>query len=377
MRHLIRLSAVIAAMATALLGAPAVLANADEGEGGQHAVFVQTNDPNGNSIAAYARNGNGTLTYAATYATGGKGGRAAGAAVDPLASQSSLVYDSEHHLLLAPNAGSNTVSVFSVRGDRLRLEQVVASGGPFPASIAIHDNLAFVLDAGLAGYVQGYRIAGGRLHPIAGSHRSLGLANSNPPAFLQSPAEVGFTPNGRDLVITMKGNNHGSVDVFGVSDEGQLSSTPTATSVGGNAFAFVFDPEGRLVIVNAAFGNLSTYTVNGDGSLSLVSAGAADGQIAACWVTRVNGNYYAANAGSGSLSQYTIDEDGTVALQKSPAATGIPGAVDMAASGHFLYAQSGGSGSVKAFSVNEDGSLTPIGSWTVPDGGSQEGIAAA
>jgi 6-phosphogluconolactonase (cycloisomerase 2 family) len=377
MRHLIRLSAVIAAMATALLAAPAVLANADEGDGGQHAVFVQTNDPAGNSIAAYVRDANGTLTYAATYATGGKGGRAAGAAVDPLASQSSLVYDSEHHLLLAPNAGSNTVSVFRVRGDRLRLEQIVTSGGPFPASIAVRGNLAFVLDAGLAGYVQGYLIAGGRLHPIAGSQRSLGLANSNPPAFLQSPAQVGFTPNGRDLVITMKGNNHGSVDVFGVSDEGQLSSAPTATSVGGNAFAFVFDPEGHLVIVNAAFGNLSTYTVNGNGSLTLVSAGATDGQVAACWVTRVNGNYYAANAGSGSLSQYTINEGGTVTLEQSPAATGIPGAVDMAASGHFLYAQSGASGSVKAFAVNGDGSLTPIGSWTVPDGGSQEGIAAA
>jgi len=377
MRHLIRLSAVIAAMATALLGAPAVLANADEGESGQHAVFVQTNDPNGNSIAAYARNGNGTLTYVATYPTGGNGGRAAGAAVDPLASQSSLVYDGEHHLLLAPNAGSNTVSVFKVRGDRLRLEQVVASGGPFPASIAVHDNLAFALDAGLAGYVQGYRIAGGRLHPIAGSQRSLGLANSNPPAFLQSPAQVGFTPDGRDLVITMKGNNGGSVDVFGVKDNGQLSTAPTATSVGGNAFAFVFDPEGRLVIVNAAFGNLSSYTVNGNGSLTLVSAGASDGQIAACWVTKVNGNYFAANAGSGSLSQYTIDEDGSVTLEKSPAATGIPGAVDMAASGHFLYAQSGGSGSVKAFAVSEDGSLAPIGSWTVPDGSSQEGIAAS
>jgi 6-phosphogluconolactonase (cycloisomerase 2 family) len=355
MRYLIRLSVVIAAMATALLGAPAVLANAGEGEGGHHAVFVQTNDPAGNSIAAYARNENGTLTYVASYATGGKGGRAAGAAVDPLASQSSLVYDSEHHLLLAPNAGSNTVSVFKVRGDRLQ----------------------FVLDAGLAGYVQGYRIAGGRLDPIAGSWRSLGLANANPPAFLQSPAQVGFTPNGRDLVITMKGNNHGSVDVFGVSEDGQLSNAPTATSVGGNAFAFVFDPEGRLVIVNAAFGNLSTYTVNGNGSLTLVSAGASDRQIAACWVTRVDDNYYAANAGSGSLSQYTIVEDGVVTLEKSPAATGIPGAVDMAASGHFLYAQSGASGSVKAFSVSEDGSLSPIGSWTVPDGSSQEGIAAS
>jgi hypothetical protein len=59
--------------------------------------------------------------------------------------------------------------------------------------------------------------------------------------------------------------------------------------VGGNAFAFVFDPAGRLVIVNAAFGNLSTYTVHSDGGLSLVSKGASDGQIAACWVTSANG----------------------------------------------------------------------------------------
>jgi 6-phosphogluconolactonase (cycloisomerase 2 family) len=77
------------------------------------------------------------------------------------------------------------------------------------------------------------------------------------------------------------------------------------------------------------------------------------------------------------LSQYTIDESGTVTLEQSPAATGIPGAVDMAASGHFLYAQSGASGSVKAFAVSEDGSLRAIGTWTVPNGSSQEGIAAS
>jgi 6-phosphogluconolactonase (cycloisomerase 2 family) len=377
MRYLIRLSAVIAALATALLAAPAALANANEGEGGQHAVFILTNDPAANSVAAYARNDDGTLTYVATYPTGGKGGRAAGAAVDPLASQGALVFDKEHHLLLAPNAGSNTVSVFKVHGDRLQLEQIVGSGGPFPASIAVHEDIVYVLDAGLAGYVQGYRIADGTLHPIAGSNRSLGLANTNPPAFLKSPAQIGVTPDGRDLVITLKTSNAGAVDVFGVSEDGQLSNAPTATAVGGVPFAFVFDPEGRLVIVNAAFGNLSTYNVNGNGSLSLVSAGHSDGQIAACWVTAVDGNYYAANAGSGSLSQYTIDEDGRVVLEKSPAATGIPGAVDMAASGHFLYAQSGASGSVKAFSVNEDGSLASIGSWTIPDGGNQEGIAAS
>ena len=380
MRYLIRLSIAITAMATALLGAPALVAQAAAPTAGaDHAVFVQTDDPAGNSIVAYARHDDGTLTFAGTYATGGNGGRAAGAAVDPLASQGGLVYDANHALLLAPNAGSNTVSVFGVSGDALHLNQVVASDGPFPASIGVHGDLAYVLDAGFAGYVQGYRIAGGKLHPIAGSQRSLGLVNGNPPAFLQSPAQVGFTPDGSKLIITMKGNGGGSVYVYGVSPDGRLSASPTITTVGGNAFAFVFDPAGRLVIVNAAFANLSSYTVNGDGSLSLISAGASDGQSAACWVTRVSGEYVVANAGSGSLSRYTIDNTGTVALAQSPAATGIPGAVDMAASsdGHFLYAQSGGSGTVKGFAVNSDGSLTPVGSWTIPDGIGQEGIAAA
>ena len=175
MRNLIRLSIVAAAMGAALLGAPAVLAQAASGGGADHAVFVQTNDPAGNSIVAYARHDDGTLTWAATYPTGGTGARAAGAAVDPLASQSSLVIDRDNGLLLAPNAGSNTVSVFSVSGDTLHLNQVVASGGPFPASIGVHGDLAYVLDGGFAGYVQGYRIVGGKLHPIAGSLRSLGL----------------------------------------------------------------------------------------------------------------------------------------------------------------------------------------------------------
>src|SRR2546428_10250868 len=125
MRNLIRVSTVIAAMASAMLGAPALFAHAAApGAGADHALFVQTNEPAGNSIVAYARHDDGTLTWAATYPTGGNGGRAAGAAVDPLASQSSLVIDAAHGLLLAPNAGSNTVSVFSVSGDTLRLNQV-------------------------------------------------------------------------------------------------------------------------------------------------------------------------------------------------------------------------------------------------------------
>ena len=137
MRYLIRLAIATMGVATALLGAPTVLAQAAAPTtGADHAVFVQTNDPAGNSIVAYARHNDGTLTYAATYPTGGNGARAAGAAVDPLASQASLVYDGNDRLLLAVNAGSSSVSVFSVSGDALHLNQVVASGGPIRLQFA-------------------------------------------------------------------------------------------------------------------------------------------------------------------------------------------------------------------------------------------------
>ena len=46
------------------------------GEGGDHAVFVQTDNIAGNQIVAYHRDHDGTLTLANTYATGGLGRRA-------------------------------------------------------------------------------------------------------------------------------------------------------------------------------------------------------------------------------------------------------------------------------------------------------------
>lgn len=376
MRNLVRLVSVLAASLGLLAAAPAVLASADEGDGGGHAVFVQTNDPAGNAIDVFARGDNGSLSFVASYPTGGNGNRASGSAVDPLASQSSLVYDRADQALFAVNAGSDTVSVFSVDGTRLHLTQVIGSGGPFPNSIAVHNGLVYVLDAGLAGYVQGYRFDDGRLHAIQGSLRSLQLSNNANPFFLSAPAQVGFTPSGTQLVVTLKGNNHGSVDGFGLSASGRPSSSPTTTVVGGNAFAFTFDPAGQLALVNAGTGNLSTYSVNGDNSLTLVSAGAADGQAAACWVDAARGLYFVANAGSGDLSEYSISAGGSVTLNSAIAASGIAGAVDMASSGHFIYAQSGGSGSVNAYVINNDGTLSLVGSVTVPDGGSQEGIAA-
>ena len=63
------------------------------GGGGDHAVFVQTDNVAGNQIVAYHRNHDGTLTLVGTYATGGLGGMLNGSAVDHLGSQGSLTSD--------------------------------------------------------------------------------------------------------------------------------------------------------------------------------------------------------------------------------------------------------------------------------------------
>src|SRR5262249_43949305 len=89
--------------------------------GADHVVFAQNDDPNGNAIVATDRSDDGSLTYAASYPTGGLGGVLSGSVADHLASQGSLAYDDAHGLLFAVNAGSNTVSVFSVQGDTLEL----------------------------------------------------------------------------------------------------------------------------------------------------------------------------------------------------------------------------------------------------------------
>src|SRR4051794_22744149 len=198
MRHRSILAALLAATALALVGAGASSAHPGHGHGNGHhggrPVFVQTNELSGNQIAVYRRRHDGQLTRVGTYGTGGLGGAALpGNESDRLATQSSLVLD--HNVLIAVNAGSNTVSAFRVHGDRLELESVVPSGGQFPASVGVHGELAYVLNSGGSGIVQGFRVGPHGLSSIAGSARTLGLANSSPPNFLMSPGQVGFTPD--------------------------------------------------------------------------------------------------------------------------------------------------------------------------------------
>jgi 6-phosphogluconolactonase (cycloisomerase 2 family) len=388
MRTSARLAAIsgVTAVATALLTGTGLTATsfAATGPGSGHPqggpaagqVFVQTDSTTGNAIAVYDRTAGGALRAAGTYPTGGLGGVLAGSVVDHLASQGSLAYDRASRLLYAVNAGSDTVTVFSVAGDRLVRRQVISSGGTFPVSIAVHRNLVYVLNARHGGSVQGFLRIGARLIKVPAWHRSLGLDPAQTPEFTSTPGQVAFTPDGSRLIITTKGNGN-DIDVFTVGLAGGLSARPAVTADPGNVpFAVSFDAGGHLAVAEAGPSAVATFTISRGGSLTLVDR-QATGQAATCWITADGTRFYVSNAGSGTLSGYA--DPGSGALRSLGTTTTDAGTVDAAVSpdGRYLYGQAGGHGLVDEYRVNADGSLTAIGSVTVPGAAGGEGIAAS
>ena len=339
-----------------------------------HVVFVQSDNLAGNTIVAYDRGPDGTLTQAGVYPTGGLGGQLSGSAVDHTASQGSLAYDSGSRLLYAVNAGSDTITSFAVRGDHLTRLQTINSGGSFPVSITVHGGQLYVLNARGGGSIQGYLRLGGLLVKVASWHRDLGF-NPNPsPEFTSTPGQIAFTPDGSKLIVTTKGDGQ-SIEVFPLGLLGP-SINPVITPDPGNVpFAIAFDQQDHLVIAEAGPSAVATFTVHHDATLSLITR-TTTGQAATCWVTATGNTLYASNAGSASVSGYT-DRNGTLTALGNTSTD--PGTVDAAASsnGRFLYVQTGRNGIVDEFAIGDSGALTEIGTVTVPDGAGGEGIVAS
>jgi 6-phosphogluconolactonase (cycloisomerase 2 family) len=330
-------------------------------KGHDHLVFVQTNNPLGNQIAVCHRAADGALTRTATVDTGGNGGRLGSTASDPLASQGSLVYDSNHHMLFAVNAGSNTISVLTLDDDHLCLRQVLSSNGTFPVSLTVHRGLLYVLNAREAGSISGYKIIHHRVSPIPESSRSLNLQAASGPT--QTPAQISFTPDGRHLVITTKANGS-HIDVFNMEENGQPSDTFTANPAGTPLpFGFTFDQRGHLVVTDARTSSLSTYMVHRDGSITQI-ASQTDGQRLMCWVAHAAGNFYVTDNGSDMITGYHIDAAGTPTVFTNVATGGGPTDLAVTGDGHFLYAEVGTVGNVDAFRINSDGTLIRVATLT-------------
>jgi len=322
------------------------------------AVYTMTNAKAGNEVLRFHRSAQGDLSPAGAFSTGGAGTGAG------LGNQGGLVLAWGNRRLLAVNAGSHEVSVFAVGRHGLRLLDKVPSGGRNPVSIAVRWNLVYVLNAGGAvsdrDTITGFRMHWrGDLTPIPNSTRSLSATSTG-------PAQVGFSPDGRVLVVTEKATN--KIVTFTVDAAGRPGARQVIASAGPTPFGFAFGKRNRLLVTEASGGGLSSvssYAVARNGDLAPITAALPTKQRATCWlaVTR-NGRYaYTTNTASDSVTGLRIDGLGRLSLLDASGQSGSTGMksgpIDMAfsAGDRFLYTLNGANGTISAFRARRHGSL--------------------
>ena len=219
--------------------------------------------------------------------------------------------DRAHGELLAVNAGSDTLTRFSVHGTSLEREQVISTGGQFPVSIAASGRNVYVLNAGGDGSVSGFRRTGGSLHAIPGIGAPTRSRRQHPAGLPCISGADRDHPRRRPAGRVDQDARHGRR----LRDRGRPKAfaAPTVTSTGPVPFPFVFDPAGRIVLGDAS-GVLSTWSFAADGTLVPVAQAPSNHQVALCWLAEVGGHLYTTNTGSNSVTGYDEGSDGTLTL---------------------------------------------------------------
>jgi 6-phosphogluconolactonase (cycloisomerase 2 family) len=344
-------------------------------------VYVNDDTAGTNTIAGFNRHADGKLTPMAgsPFPAGGAG---AGSTV---ASQGALQVAAGGRFLLAVDPGSNQISVLRIRagGELAPISGgVVSSHGMQPVSIAVHERLVYVANAGNGGSnYTGFRLGRfGHLRHLLGSTVSLPDGSQ--------PGDVLFNSTGTNLAGTRVGTS--LIDSFRVTSTGRLAAAPGSpyAAQGPGPFGSEFRPSNprQLFVSNAHgganAGTVSAFAVAGNGALSSIgSSPFPDLQTAPCWVEiSHNGSYlFAVNTAVPSISRYRIAAGGSLTLLGSTAfkqPTGL-GPLDarLSPDGKTLWVVDTGAAEVSGFRVN-GGHLTELGSspTALPAGATAFGI---
>ena len=343
-------------------------------------VYVNDNTAGVNTIAAFDRHADGTLTPLAgsPFAAGGAGTGTG------IGSQGALQLSSDGRYLLAVDAGSDQVSVLRIKPHgQLQLAQgsPVGSGGIKPVSIAVHGDLVYVANAGVGGSnYTGFTLnPGGHLRPLTNSTVAL-------PAGSQ-PGDVLFSGDGSHLVGVRVATS--LIDSFQVGTDGRLTAAAGSPfpAEGPGPFGSEFRPTNptQLYVSNAhggpGNGTVSAFSVAANGTLAPIGASPYhDFQTAPCWVEiSHDGNHlFTVNTASNTISSYTINPDGTLTLLTStPFKTSGLGAEDarLSPDGQTLWVVATAGNKISAFTVTA-GTLTelPSSPTDLPAGATPFGI---
>lgn len=382
------------------------------------AVYAMSNRTDGNTIVAYGRAADGTLTSLGEFATGGLGATFdGGEGLDPLISAYALIPTQDERFLLAVNAGSNTISSLRIEDDySLTLMDISRTGGVGPNSVTENDGVIVVSNIDADGVFAGEPDQEGSLISILIDDDGQMRTASPALRILENrPSSVRFSPDREFLLVSsinagssaLASGNSDEMVVYRMEDTGFLSAEP----VGRGSSTLPFNAENRnlpsaigfeiieqggenFVVVTEArefqadgsppefdklqTGSVSTWRLESDGNLTpiqldvLAGTDFFDGERTACWIRFSNDNstFFVSNALDASISSYSFDMGNIEVIRDIEASgfgamTGNPfgttdGFIDLWTSrdGAFLYQLYGLSGVIGVYEV--DGSALTL-----------------
>ena len=388
-------------------------------------VYLLSNDSQRNQVAAFARNQNGRLRLVGRYDTGGTGSgsfedASQGLVLGTSQGEASPIHNIDRaELLFVTNAGSNSITTFRVRADKLELASTVPSGGEKPVSITVNRGLVYVLNSGefdnrlttngedglencTSGQlpsITGFRVTpAGVLTQIPGSTRLLtGAAESG-------CAQVSFTPDGTMIVVTERigGRSEpeppgdtakGAILTFPVRADGTLGTVSITEPTSNGPFGFTFTRDGKMLMTeqNGAFDNIGGGTVtsyrlatggsvpdpflNPAGGRPVIPIGDLEKTESTdpCWIVLTNDQRLAfVSSAIGQISSFSVAFDGQMTLlhRAATSADGEDDANDLIGFGvtdlalsrdsRYLYQLHSFEGKVYVFLVNPNGTLTYV-----------------
>ena len=341
-----------AVMLLALLLPPATTSAAPAG-----VVLTMSNAAKANKVLLWSRANDGALTFIGRTATGGKGSGSG------LGNQGGLTLSDDGNWLYVVNAGSDSVSVFSVNGTTLTRTDVEPSRGDKPISVTSYGSLVFVLNAGGNGNIRGFvRDSSGRLTLVEASKRPLSGGATQ-------PAQIGFSPSGSYVFVSEKATDR--LTRYAISGSGAAGAPKWTASAGPEPFGFDFGNDGTLVVSEAGNhvedgSSASSYRLGAGGAPITVSDAVPTTETAACWtVVTPDGEFaYVTNTPDNSISGFSIGGNGSLSMLDADGRTAVTGAgslpidVDASADSKFLYVLTFGTHRIMVYAIGADGSLS-------------------
>ncbi|KAI6781559.1 uncharacterized protein J7T54_005270 [Emericellopsis cladophorae] len=324
----------------------------------RQAIYISTNEEE-NMVLSVPIDEQGMLGEGSTTATGGAGAVSIDgstdepAGVDPLVSQSALTVAGMN--IFAVNAGSNTVSMFSIdKADPTKLTligQPVEVPGEFPNTVAASMKNRLVC-VGATGATAGVSCAHfDRKNGIGAmdAPRPFDLGQTTPPVGpTNTVSHVFFSEDESTLFTTVKGdppaNNTGFLAAFPVHPscrggtvglQGVMSSPDdTLVLFGSTAIPGSTD----IFVTDASFG-ATVLSIGTDMQATTKGRSAVDGQSATCWATisPASKTAFVTDVGVNRIVEMSI-EDASILNEIDLSANGQPGMIDLTAVGQMIYA---------------------------------------